>query len=532
MTSPASVVTVPRVPASSGLQDIAHRIVSVTRLSRWFHAAAYALAAVVLFPVYLRLSNTQAENSDMANILLMASDMLHGNLLLHGWYMSDVSFFTTELPQYALLEFFFGARPETAHIAAAMTYTLSVLLAVALARGGVTGRQGAIRALAAAGIMLAPQLGNGVFALDMAVGHIGTSVPLLVIFLFVDRARPRWWVPVVSALLLAWVLAADPVVEIAGVVPLAVVSLVRALQRPRRDGVVWYDVSMAAAAAAALGIAALSERLLRGLGGYVVNPLPFRLRTLADLDGVPHGLWQVLELFGADFTGASGVSLLLAIGHLVSVALVASAMLRTARWFFRGTARVDQMLFVAIAAALGGYLLTTVSGQGAHEIAFVTPFGAALAARMLPDLTRQHRSATRRALLAGALVLTGYAAGLGYEISQPYQRAADSQLAAWLCDHHLRYGLGGYWESSSVTVDSGGCVTVRALLPGNLKPKLWMADDEWYDPGSNNARFLILGPQASWQPGVIYQHFGRPARMYRTGPYTVMVWNHNLLPGI
>ena len=42
-----------------------------------------------------------------------------------------------------------------------------------------------------------------------------------------------------------------------------------------------------------------------------------------------------------------GVSLLLAIGHLVSVALVALAMLRIAVRFFRGTARV------AIAGAIG-----------------------------------------------------------------------------------------------------------------------------------------------------------------------------------
>ena len=30
--------------------------------------------------------------------------MLHGNLLLHDWWVSDVSFYTTELPQYAAIE--------------------------------------------------------------------------------------------------------------------------------------------------------------------------------------------------------------------------------------------------------------------------------------------------------------------------------------------------------------------------------------------------------------------------------------------
>ena len=71
---------------------------------------------------YLRLSENVRVNSDSSNILLMGWDLLHGNLLLHGWYMSDVSF-PTELPQYALLEDFLRLHTQTAHVAAAMTHT-------------------------------------------------------------------------------------------------------------------------------------------------------------------------------------------------------------------------------------------------------------------------------------------------------------------------------------------------------------------------------------------------------------------------
>src|SRR5271163_2215844 len=176
---------------------------------RWIEVAAFALAAAALFAVYLRLSRTVPENSDQANILLAASDMLHGNLLLHGWYLTDVSFYTTEVPQYALLEIIFGVHANTAHIAAAMTYTLAVLLAVLLARGGFTSRAALIRLLIAAGIMLAPQLGIGVAALLLAVGHIGTAVPVLLIFLLLDRVPQRWYVPVLTALGLAWAIIAD-----------------------------------------------------------------------------------------------------------------------------------------------------------------------------------------------------------------------------------------------------------------------------------------------------------------------------------
>src|ERR1700751_1821304 len=105
------------------------------RRRRWVEAGAVVLAAAGLFAIYLRLSPTVPENSDQANILLVASDMLHGNVLLHGWYLTDVSFYTTELPQYALLERLIGLHADTAHVAAAMTYTLVVIVAALLGRG-------------------------------------------------------------------------------------------------------------------------------------------------------------------------------------------------------------------------------------------------------------------------------------------------------------------------------------------------------------------------------------------------------------
>src|SRR5579859_5243607 len=116
---------------------------------RWGPLPAYLLAGAVLFAAYLRLSQTSQLNSDSANILLMASDLLHGHLLLHGWYMSDVSFYPTEIPQYALLESFLGVKMQTAHVAAAMTYTLAFLLAVLLARSGSSGRAAWMRTLIA-----------------------------------------------------------------------------------------------------------------------------------------------------------------------------------------------------------------------------------------------------------------------------------------------------------------------------------------------------------------------------------------------
>jgi hypothetical protein len=505
---------------------------------RWRAVAAYLLAGAVLFAAYLRLSQTHVVNSDSANILLMGWDLLHGNLQLHGWYMSDVSFYPTELPQYALLESFLGLHMQTAHVAAAMTYTLALLLAVLLATSGHTGRPALTRALIAAGVMLAPQLGLGVFALDLSVGHIGTAVPLMLTWLVIDRAKPRWWVPVLTAVLLAWVQVADPIVYITGIGPLGLVCAARVIRGlwtgsgglRERLAAQRYDLSLGAAAVAAAGLAWAAGKVLSASGGYTLNKLPFYFRSWSGLHKSAPALRRVLQVFGADFTGQHGVLLALALLHLASVIAVAWALARVARRFFV-VSLVDQVLAVAIVANVVLYLLTSASDLAAHEVAIIVPFGAALAARVARPARPRLKLA---ALAAGIAALAGYTAGLGYEISQPTAPPANTSLASWLVAHHFSYGLSGYWTSSSVTVDSGNRVQVRALMQYTMKRDLWMSDVSWYDPGRHYANFIVLdslpGFMNHWEPkALIRTYFGRPARTYQAGPYTIMVWDKNLL---
>jgi hypothetical protein len=531
----------------------------------WAPLAVYLLAGAALFTVYLRLSETSALNSDSANILLMGWDLLHGHLLLHGWYMSDVSFFPTELPQYALLESFVGLHMQTAHVAAAMTYTLTFLLAVLLARLGSTGRAALIRTLIAAGIMLAPQLGVGVFSLDLSVGHIGTSVPLLLTWLLLDwggrpDGSPRTpLVPVLTAVLLAWALVADPIVYVVGIGPLGAVAAARVIrgfvggsgQWTGRIAAQWYDLSLGAAAVAAAGLAWVVNNVLSDLGGYTVNRLPFYLTSWHGLHNNVPAVWKVLGVFGADYTRLSGVQLALAFLHMASVLVVLWALARVGRRFFR-VSLVDQVLAVAIVLNVGLYLLTNASDEAANEVAIIVPFGAVLAARVLVRTAQRgtvqdggQGSASRRlarrirlaGFAAGLLVLAGYTAGLGYEISQPSAPPANARLASWLLDHDLTYGLSGYWTSSSVTVDSDNRVQVRALKQYTMKRDLWMSNVSWYDPKLHYANFIVFDSQpglmSHWEPrALVRKYFGRPARIFHTGPYTVLVWDRNLLLSI
>ena len=167
-----------------------------------------------LFYAYLLQSRVLPTDADGAGNALQAWDMLHGNVLLSGWSLSDVSFYTTELPEYMLVELVRGLNAYVVHVAAAITYTLVGVLAI----GRATGREAAVRALVVAAIMLATALGTASSVLLLSPDHVGTSVSLLLILLVLDRAKPRWYVPAVIAALVAWAELADLLVVLVGAI--------------------------------------------------------------------------------------------------------------------------------------------------------------------------------------------------------------------------------------------------------------------------------------------------------------------------
>jgi hypothetical protein len=517
---------------------------------RWLEPAAWSLGALLAFLCYLRISQTVATNSDGASQALQAWDMLHGNLLLHGWQLSDVSFYTTELPEYMLVELLRGLNADVVHVASAMTYTMVVVLAALLARSTATGRAALARVLVTAGIMIAPQLASGVSIVLSSPDHFGTSVPVLAVWLILDRARPRWYVPVLAAVLLASAVVADQLVLLIGVLPLVVVSATRLyqsvvierhpLKRQR------YDLALLAAAVTAAAAADVAYKILRASGGYLLHPPPdqFLAGQLIprSLSVTGEGL---LLLGGADFLGhqvsLGAVVLLL---HLAGVILAGLGTWVAAKRFLRDRNLVDQLLVVAIAANLAAYVVSTRAYgiAGTREIAPVLPFAAVLAGRLLAE-----RFLAARLAPALVVVLAGYLAGLSYSVVQPPAPIQDQQLISWLTAEHLTSGLGGYWQSNYVTLATSNRIRIRSLSfsaahglptgePGpnaKLVPTVWDTNLQWYDPRTQSADFVVLGgPPGSARfadKSLVLATFGPPARSSHIGMYEVLVWNKNLL---
>jgi hypothetical protein len=498
-----------------------------------------ATAAVVLYLCYLALSRTEEVTSDGASNALQAWAMLHGNPLLRGWTVTDVSFYTTELPEYMIVEAVRGLNADVLHASAAITYTLVVLIGGLLGRGRAKGREGMVRMLIASGILVAPQLGAGVFILVFQPDHTGTAVPLMLTWLVLDRAPRKWYVPPVIALMLAWGAIGDQLVLLVGVAPLAAVSAVRAYQVlvQRREGwrSGWFDVSLLAAAGVSVEISRIVVKGISAHGGYTVLPVQAGVAPITDMSS---HLWLLVQsisgLYGCDLFGMTSIGLAgaIAILHLVGLALAAWGLWLVIRRFFSCEDRIAQILTVGILINLVAYMLSTTPTTywSAREIAPVLPYGAVLAARMLGS-----RLMKARLVPALSVALACYLAALGYTATARSIPAVTQNLADWLAANHLTYGLSSYGISNTTTLASGETVNVRPVSwEGNyVAGGPYEFDKSWYDPTLHYANFVVLinppipiDPIALWEVRV---SFGKPEAVYTFSRYTIMVFNKNLL---
>ena len=507
----------------------------------WQWPAGFAAAGIVLFFVYLHIALRHGFGADGAAQELQAWDMLNGNLVMRGWTFSDVSFYTIEMPEIAVLEWLHGGvAPDVLSVAEALNLTVLVLLVAFLAKGRATGREGLVRALVAGGIVCAPVAGSNSTILLSNPDHLATQIVVLAAWLIVDRARPRWWVPVAVAAVLAWARISDSMVLLEAELPLMVVCAARIYQRGGALRDQWYELSLGAAAIAAELLAQLILVMIRAMGGFTVFPLRESFVPVSQLSS---HVWVTVEstllLYGADFSGLplkGNLALLTVAAHLIGVALVVAGTVHALRRFSSNDLMPQIVTAMLVASVLAYTLLSqgvTVNG-GAHDLLPVLPAGAFLAGR----LAFGGAAVPRRLLAVVAAGLALYALLLAHYAVRAPAAPTQKPLAAWLVDHNLRFGLSNYYSAALLSVDGNNQVTIAPVkrIGGRLVLSPWESTTSWYDPAQHDATFFVADPvdgcpaddESLWA-GAAIRTYGTPAQTYSVDGSQVLVWNHNLL---
>jgi hypothetical protein len=484
-------------------------------------------------------------DSDAANNALQAWDLLHGNLLLHGWIIGDATYYTFELPLYALVESIFGLHAIVPHIVSSLVYVGVAICAIALARIGCRGRPAWIRTGVVVAILAAPLLtAPGVSIALEKPDHTGTSAITLACFLLIDRASGRRYMPFLLCAILVLGQVSDATVVYVTVPAIALICLYRMIFR-RRLGLPGRlrlpDTATLAAAGASVPLANLAQAGLRHAGGFLMVAPQTGVARWAQL---PHNLAltgrALRVLFGAvslTTTPGQNTPPLGNVGAAFGWLCLAAALFGFGKvvWNWPRASRAEQMLCVAIVINIAAYVFSTMPVQSnARELIGVVPCGAILAARAL--IPERFLSAARSRAFA-AVAVAAAVLPLAAAATMPTGTGPAPPLAAWLQARGLRYGVAGYWNASAITLQSGGRVQVRAVEPRyfGFAAYDWETKIDWYYPSRNYANFAIadLGPRTTANTDITValaeKWFGPPASVHKLAGRAILIYHRNLL---
>lgn len=478
----------------------------------------FSICFFALFGAYLRLSFVTPKTSDDAIAFLQAQDILNGNVLLHGWTQSTVTYYTSIVPLYVLGGMF------TAHLAALVyavppvIYALFVTISMAL----VGSRLNAGDRFISRVILL---LVIGLFSFypwdaTHSLSHIPTTILVAAAFylLAIDRA------PILASLPLILAYSGDPFAIWIGLVPIALVGLYQLALGHQGVGRTLLIVD---------GVGFLISKLLAAMiplvGGFVTveaHPIAFVPLTRFNWNV----LWFIsciLNLFGANFFGRTAFSFdtSVIIIHFLVFLFVVWATVKGVSDARKGTESVFLVLLVtAVVVDVGAFLFSTLPSDST-TVRFLAPvqvFGGLIAAMSWK------KTGFRKEQIYWLLpvVLAGYLWAFCRPMLEPADRGPRNVIG-FLESHQLTEGYASYSEAGLLTMLSDGKIKVRQVVlgpEGNLTRLQWVSAEQWYH--AQDARFLVFGGGSI---GNVNAHtaiatWGSPEETKGIDGYTIMIW--------
>jgi hypothetical protein len=277
------------------------------------------------------------------------------------------------------------------------------------------------------------------------------------------------------------------------------------------------------------------------LGSYFLSKAHIGLAPFSEWSWHFTGTWEsLLTLFDVDVTNFPGDTPLRATITFIGGFALLCGLLSMLRTLIRWTRveNTDRLLTIAIIMYLAAYEFSSVAapgGGGGYEFVGIVAMSAVLSARAVSSLPPLRLPVYRVAGTAVATLAALVFLVSGTSLFQSTVSTPLKPLSAWLEQHNLTYGLAGYWNSSPVTVYTGGRVAVRPITfdrrNGVFRPRTWNARSQWFDATKNDARFVVVGEGQGDGVTVaqVENYFGEPVAIYLADGFSIMVYDHNLL---
>jgi hypothetical protein len=496
------------------------------------------------------LCRSHLPNADYVQNLNELPAIWRGNILLDHWALAADNFYFTDLSFFVLLSSIFGMKLWLFYVQPVIIYallTLAAILLVARARPTDAGvGYGATSIIYLIGLPFVPGL---LFLLSPAI-HIGTIMVSLYALICVQPAlsgskfHRLWLLP--FFLLGFAATASDPLAQVILTCPLLSLIVLRCWLYRRFDGNEWIIFVVMCTAGAAGMFWPHYTAHNHGFNSQHTFDTNF-VTGLADLVSDIHALGCALvNFFTANSTAliANRFYYVLSITRMLVLVVVLLLCLRViwmaprARTNGIGQCLVLAALCLAIMNVISTpFQIAITSGPGYPNAAmrYVTPIYFYLCIAAVIEL-QAISVLTRSFALRGAVQMSGIAfAVLFFMGAIPYVNKAarmpagvaavpEIDLAKWLEDHNLTYGVGDYWTLQLMTFESHQTVSGNPMLPSNgrLVPFRWLSDQRPLLAGKV-PQFAVLNPRNPWKMSLaeITQTYGKPMAVYNVSGFIV-----------
>jgi hypothetical protein len=511
-----------------------------------------ALGAFFALSAFLYVVSTHAflPDSDGATVVLEGNSIIHGNLGLHGWSLSYDSFWLLDALYYAVAVGIVGIKGYLLHLVPAIIAAVVVVVGALIARDEERGLVGLVGAAVVVAVLAFPSHVLAYFFLRGPL-HIDTVLCALIAFAAMRDHRFGWrWIAAV--VFLAAGALGDLQIVALGTVPIFLGGVAAAL-RTRKVSIANATTT---AAVASLALAVVVREVAKALGAFKLikaNPrATYSMMFGANVKLAGHYFANLVGV-GSSPYGNGGAPASFAYGHAVVlvvilasvvigvVALVKGAVIgdeRDSKGLSRST--MDDFLVFGTIGGLVVFLALTTAPNVAYGRYLVPSLilGVILTARYATRLAAhfaRSRDVTPSvipiAVATVALAIVGVlASATGYQLAQPKPGDPYALVANFLERHHLHDGLGDYWTSSIVTVESNDAVVVRAVTAtpkGTLVRYDRESDASWYS--GHHFQFLVLNPSLNFgnvNPLTAVATFGKPIHDWTEFGLEILVWRH------
>ncbi len=488
----------------------------------------FLISAVVFFFI---AQHFVQYSSDSSAGILMAKDILHGNVLLKGWYIPRDHFLTTDILFFIPCIALFGVTPVVPEIISGLLGALIFVVAIGVSLSGISKE----KYYTAASITVAMLFSSFFFLSHLLTipAHGFTALFALVSIYGTYKycTNGNIWYLVLSGIPSVLGAFGDPLYLAVVTLPISIVVITSIVQRHAHRREYWIGFTQLLAVLIGLGANGIFGKI-----GPTIITQQLQIATIPIfLQNIQTFVQLTFQSYGANIFGqfltVSIIPLVISLIKIGAVVFVFRAVIRTRS---QGTSDfLSNILFMSVITSSLAFLMVMVSGsaQGVDSVRYLLPVfvcAAPLVGRSIAGF-KMETWVKSGVILASALCVLITSREL--LITKP-ELNAPAQLGPVLAEHGLSRGYGTYYSGTSATLYSDGKSWVSPLNVNNGVPTAynWLSSEDWYKVPAN---FLVVwsnDPESLFNS--VLPVAGNPVNSFTAGGYTVYVWDHDITPAI